>query len=133
MCINLFFLFIQLSALMEQREKEYSKMKFAAWFRRALKDKKRISTNNKTSGIEDIDLIESMRQLKAASGLSYTIIQTSSVGKRDIQFTTLLSILDSMNIKFSDFAYQYENITAEQIKETFEEIKAKKKPVVKKE
>lgn len=117
---------------MEKKEKEYIRNKFATWLRNTLKDKKRIATHNKSHGIEDISLIESMRQLDAASGLSYTIIQGSSVGKRDIQFTTLLTIVDSLKISFAEFATQYEKITDEDIQKTMQEIKASKKPVIKK-
>jgi len=116
---------------MEKEEKEYIKQKFATWLRNTLKDKKKIAVNNKSLGIEDMNLIDSMRQLEAASGLSYTIIQGSSTGKRDIQFTTLMILLDSLKISFREFASQYEEITDEEIQKKMREIKANKKPVVK--
>jgi len=116
---------------MEKEEKEYIKQKFATWLRKTLEDKKKIAINNKFLGIEDMNLIESMRQLEAASGLSYTIIQGSSTGKRDIQFTTLMILLDSLKISFREFAVQYEEITDKEIQKKMQEIKANKKPVVK--
>lgn len=117
---------------MEKNEKDYIKYKLASCLRKILKDKKQVGINNKNDGIEDVTLIETMRQLEAASGLSYTIIQRSSVGKRDIQFTTLITLLDSIKISFAEFAYMYDTITEKDIKKTIEDIEASKKPGIKK-
>jgi len=115
---------------MEKNEKDYIKFKLASWLRKILKEKKEIGINNKNKGIDDISLVETMRQLEAASGLSYTIIQSTSVGKRDIQFTTLITLLDSLKISFTEFATQYDKITDKEIKKVIEEIEASKKPSI---
>lgn len=67
-----------------------------------------------------------MRQLEAESGLSYTIIQGLSVGKRDVQFTTLLILIESLGLTFSEFAKQFDNITERQIKDAVVEIENNK-------
>ncbi len=117
---------------MEKDEKEHIKFKLASCLRKILKERKQTGLSNKIKGIEDITLIDTMRQLEAASGLSYTIIQTTSVGKRDIQFTTLITLLDSLKITFSDFAISYEKITEKDIQKTIEEIQLGKKVNTKK-
>lgn len=117
---------------MEKDEKQNIKIKLATCLRAILKERKQVGLRNKSVGIEDLALVETMRQLEAASGLSYTIIQTTSVGKRDIQFTTLINLLDSLRISFADFANSYDRITDKDIKKTLEEIQATKKGKIKK-
>jgi len=117
---------------MEKDEKQNIKLKLAYCLREILKERKQIGLNNKSEGIEDLTLVDTMRQLEAASGLSYTIIQTTSVGKRDIQFTTLITLLDSLKISFADFANSYDKITDKDTRKTLEEIQATKKGNIKK-
>ena len=88
MCIKIFSLIVHLSISMQENGKEYIKFKLATCLRIILRNKKNIDIENKAKNIEDLRLVASMRQLEAESGLSYTIIQNVSVGKRDIQFTT---------------------------------------------
>ncbi len=116
---------------MEKDDKQYIKYKLACTLRQLLKEQKQIAVKNKTAGIEDVTFVDTMRQLEAASGLSYTIIQTTSVGKRDIQFTSLITLLESLKISFSYFASCYERISDKDIKKTLEEIQAGKKKDVK--
>lgn len=112
---------------MEKAEREYIKLKLATCFRKILKKNKSIGEDNKIKGIEDLTLVDTMRQLESASGLSYTIIQTTSVGKRDIQFASLITLIDSLNITFTDFASIYDKITEKEIEETKSEIETGKK------
>ena len=132
MCVKNFLEFLEFSIEMEKQEKEYTKLKLAACLRKIIKKNKITEQNNKKGGIEDLSLVDTMRQLGYSSGLSYTIIQTASAGKRDINFTTLLTIIDSLDMKFSDFAILYEKITENEIRATEAEIEAAKRKSSKK-
>ncbi|MDN3654055.1 hypothetical protein QWZ08_00370 [Ferruginibacter paludis] len=117
---------------MELGNKEHTKLKLATCFRIILKQKKSIGIKNKANNIEDIRLVDSMRQLEAESGLSYTIIQNTSAGKRDIQFTTLLTMIENLGLSFTEFAKLYDKITEKQIFDEKTEIDKSKKPKTKK-
>lgn len=107
---------------MEEGNKDYIKLRLATCFRLILKNKKRISLRNKTQDIEDLRLVDSMRQLEAESGLSYTIIQSTLAGKRDIQFTTLMTMIENLGLTFTEFAKLYEKTTENQLNSEKEEI-----------
>jgi len=130
MCIKIFSLIVQLSISMQEKGKEYIKLKLATCFRIILKSKKNLDLENKAKNIEDVRLVASMRQLEAESGLSYTIIQNVSVGKRDLQFTSLIALIENLGISFSEFAGLYDTITEKQMieeKALIEKNKIKKK------
>jgi hypothetical protein len=115
---------------MQEKGKEYIKFKLATCFRTILKNKKDLELENKANNIEDLRLVASMRQLEAESGLSYTIIQNVSVGKRDIQFTSLITLIENLGISFSEFAKIYDAVTSNQMtdeKVKIEKNKSKKK------
>ena len=120
---------------MQEKEKENIKLKLATCFRIILKNKKEIDLENKANDVEDLRLVSSLRQLESESGLSYTIIQRLSVGKRDIQFTSLITLIENLGVTFSEFANLYDSITEKQIadeKVGIENNKNKKKRVKKK-
>lgn len=100
---------------MEEKGKEHIKLKLATSFRKILKNKRILKLENKVNNIEDLRLVASMRQLESESGLSYTIIQNLSVGKRDIQFTSLITLIENLGFSLSEFAEIYDAITDEQI------------------
>ncbi len=110
-----------------ESKKEDIKFKLATCLRLILKRKKNISKENKSHSIEDIRLIDSMRQLEAESGLSYTIIQGASVGKRDVQFTSLITMIENLGLSFSEFAKLYDSITDKQVADERREITKGKK------
>lgn len=115
---------------MKEKGKQYIKFKLATCFRMILKNKKNLELENKANDIEDLRLVSSMRQLESESGLSYTIIQNLSVGKRDIQFTSLITLVENLGLSFSEFAKLYDTITDKQMaaeKEEIEKNKTKKK------
>lgn len=112
---------------MGKGEKENNKLRLATVFRKILNDKKIIGRENKAKGVEDLTHIDNMRQLESSSGSSFTIIQRTLAGKRDIQFTTLLTLIDTLGITFSQFANLYDSITKEDIKKALTEIEGKKR------
>lgn len=127
-CIKNFFVNIHLSISMEDNGKQYIKFKVAACLRILLKIKKDVHKQNKDSNIEDIRLVASLRKLEAESGLSYTIIQGVFSGTRELKFSSLISILENMNVPFSKFAELYDSVTEQQIINERNEIAANKRP-----
>jgi len=108
---------------MEAQDKILIRLKLAACLRVLLAKNKAIAVKNQLSGIEDVSLIDSIRQLEASSTLSYTIIQGIFSGGRDIQFSTLIGVIeDGFGISVSDFAAVYDSITDEDIKSTKKDI-----------
>lgn len=112
---------------MEQAEKEYTRLKLATCLRKILKENKLTEADNRNKGIEDMALVDSMRQVGAASGLSFTIIQETAAGKRDPQFTSLITLIDSLGISFGKFASIYDKLTDHEIEEAKKEIEANRK------
>jgi hypothetical protein len=112
---------------MQNLNKEYIKLKLASCFRKILKQKKNISRKNKLRNIQDLRLVDSLRQLEADSGLSYTLIQTAYTAKRDIQFSSLIILIESLEISFTDFAKIYDKLSDEQIEIEKMEIEKKKR------
>ncbi|HTN45860.1 MAG TPA: hypothetical protein VL098_05885 [Flavipsychrobacter sp.] len=111
---------------MEESKKDIIKLKFAICLTRLISQNKGLSGSK-----NDIDIVSSLRQLEAASGVSYPIIQQTSVGKRDIHLSTALRLIESLNLKASDFFKLYENLTEQDLKEGAKEIEERNKKQVK--
>lgn len=115
-------------SLMESHDKILIRLKLAACLRAILAKNKAIASKNELSGIENVSLVDSIRQLEASSRLSYTIIQGVFSGDRDIQFSTLIGVIeDGFGISVSEFAAIYDSITDEDIKRTKKEIASSRK------
>lgn len=112
---------------MDKKEKDNIKLKLAASISKILKKNKRIIEENQAKNVEDPLLVDNLRQLEALSGLSYTIIQTTSVGERDLQFSTLITLIESLKITFVEFASVYDKLTEKDLEDTKAEIDARKK------
>ena len=112
---------------MEESKKEVIRLRFAICLSRLIAKNKGLSGNG-----NDIDIISSLRQLEAASGVSYPIIQQTSVGKRDIHLSTALRLIESLNLKASDFFELYESLTEKDLKEGMKDIERRNKKQVKK-
>lgn len=112
---------------MEDNVKEHIKFKLATCFRIVLKEKKDLQIKNKASEIEDVRLVASLRKLEAESGLSYNIIQGVFSGNRDLHFTTLIFLIENLNISFSKFAELYDSISEKQISNEKKDIESNKR------
>lgn len=108
---------------MEESKKDIIKLKFAICLNRF------ISMNKEHHGSEkdNIDVISSFRQLEASSGVSFPIIQLTSVANRDIQLSTAIRLIESLNIKPSDFFTLYESLTEDDLKTGLKEIEKRKR------
>lgn len=112
---------------MEDNGKEYIKFKLAATFRIILKRKKDLQIQNKANEVEDVRLVASLRKLEAESGLSYNIIQGVFSGNRELHFTTLISLIENLDISFSKFAELYDSISEKQISNEIRQIELNKR------
>lgn len=113
---------------MEEKEKIQVKFRLAATLRKILRDNKNIGISNARKGIEDVSLIDGVRQLESSSRLSYTIVQGVTSGNRDLQFTTLLSLItDGLGLSFSEFANIYDQLIDEDLKIASAEITSSKR------
>ena len=87
--------------------------------------------SNEVKGVEDVTLIDSIRKLEASSRLSYTIIQGVFSAQRDLQFSSLVSIIeDGFSISMIEFAKIYDSITDEEIRLLKKEISSTKRKKV---
>lgn len=113
---------------MDTSDKILTRLKLAASLRLILNKNKAKATNNELRGIEDVTLIDSIRKLEASSRLSYTIIQGVFSAQRDLQFSSLVSIVeDGFSISMMEFAKIYDSITEEEIKLIKKEINSTKR------
>ena len=113
---------------MDEKDKVLHRLKLAAAFRKILMRNKEQVEKNIVNDVENIWIVDSLRQLEAASRISYTIVQGAFAGKRDIQFTSLMSILgEGFGITLAEFGEIYETLTDEDIKAAKKSIAASAK------
>ena len=113
---------------METSDKILIQLRLAASLRTILIKNKKILASNQLQGIEDVSLVDSIRQLEASSRLSYTIVQGVFAGKRDIQFSSLITIVEEgFGISFTEFAKIYDSISDEDIRRVKKEISLSKR------
>ena len=91
-----------------------------------LKENKKKATQNLEEGVEDIDLVDSLRSLEASSGLSYPILQLISVGKKNPVHTTVTTIAESLRMSLSEFFSYYDVITKDEIKAFKKELEKRR-------
>ncbi len=108
-------------------------MKLAATLRKIISNNKNVAREKKHRYIQDVKLIDGVRQLEASSRLSYTIVQGVLSGKRDVQFTSLISLIeDGLELRLSEFAKLYDSISEEEVINARKEIAESKKTIKKK-
>lgn len=121
---------------MDHNDKILIQLKLAAALRKILAKNKDVVADNQVKGIENVSQINSIRQLEASSRLSYTIVQGVFAAARDIQFTSLISIIEEgFGITFTEFSKIYDSISDEDLKNAKKEIansKRKKATAMKK-
>jgi hypothetical protein len=106
---------------MEEKEKILIKLRLAATLRK-------IFEQNKKTKNDSVTLVKNVRQLEAASGLSFNIVQGVYSARRDIQLTSLITLVEEgLEMKFSDFVKMFDAISVEEIKEVKKDIAMAKK------
>ena len=71
------------------------------------------------------NLIPSLRKLAASSGIEYAIIQKISSGKKDPQWTTIVSLAEGLNLSILEFFAYYYRITDEEVEAELEKRRKK--------
>jgi hypothetical protein len=107
---------------MEKKGKPYQRLQLAVCLKKILDENKETEKTNRERGIEDPRLVTSLRSFESESGISYNIIQGISVGRRDINLTTLLDLVASLRLSFSKFASLFERVTEEEVRKLLADI-----------
>lgn len=102
---------------MDVKEKIISRHKLGLTIQRILEE-------NKLK--KDSKLVTSLRKLAASSGIEYAIIQKISSGKKDPQWTTVVSLADGFGITVSELCSYYEEVSDVSIQKQIKQIKKKK-------
>jgi len=102
---------------MNAKEKQLTKHRLGLCLQKILEE-----NNNR----DKLNLVSSLHQLSASSGVEYSIIQKISSGKKDPQWTTVISLIDGLNLSFSLFLEYYSKITESEILQEVEKRKKKK-------
>lgn len=102
---------------MDAKEKLLSRHKLGLTIQRILEE-------NKSK--KDGKLITSLRKLAASSGIEYSIIQKISSGKKDPQWTTVVSLADGFGITMSELCAYSEEVSDYSIQRQIQQIKKKK-------
>lgn len=75
---------------------------------------------------KDSKLITSLRKLAASSGVEYAIIQKISSGKKDPQWTTVVSLADGFGITMSELCTYYKVVSDYSVQKKIQQIDKKK-------
>jgi len=98
--------------------------KLIARYKLAITIQKIISNNTDRN---EKGLVTSLRKLAASSETEYAIIQKITSGKKDPQFSTLATIIDGLDISFSEFSQIYDSVTEKDIQDYKSSLKQKSK------
>ena len=105
---------------MDAKEKTITKQKLGICIQKILE-----ANSSKLEGLS----IASLRKLAAASGVEYAIIQKISSGKKDPQWTTIVSIIEGFGLTVPEFFSYYNKVADEEINAQVEKKKkVKRKP-----
>jgi transcriptional regulator with XRE-family HTH domain len=111
---------------MEPKDKKNIKLKFALAVNRILEQNKKKTASNKLDGTKDHKIVDSLRKLEAASGISFPIIQKVSKGEKNAALSTIVSIAEGLNLSLSEFFSYYDKVSDEEIKAESEKRKRRR-------
>jgi hypothetical protein len=100
---------------MEDKEKEYIKLRFALSFKKILDENKAKRVENKKKGIKDRNLIDSYTKWETASGVPKATLLAITQGRKNAAGTTLIVLLEALEISLSDFAGYFEGLTEKEV------------------
>lgn len=111
---------------MIKNEKDLLKSKLGLAILKVILDNKERAKENKLEGVKDIYLINSLRKLEAASGIPYASIQQITKGIKNSSFTTLMAIIEGLNLTPQDFFQHYYNkVNIDQLENSRKTIRRK--------
>jgi transcriptional regulator with XRE-family HTH domain len=68
-----------------------------------------------TKNQQSPDAVNSLRKLAASSGVEFSIIQKISSGKRNPSFSTVINLLEGLNLTLTEFAAYYDSISDKEV------------------
>ncbi len=86
----------------------------------------------KASSKENHKIIKSLRNLSAASGIEYALIQKISSSSKNPALTTLVGIADAFNMKMGEFFEVFDSITEYEIEEESKKLEVQRESARKK-
>lgn len=104
--------------LMDFKEKLLSRHKLGLTIQKIIEENK---------SRKDVKLVTSLRKLAASSGVEYSIIQKISSGKKDPQWTTVLSLAEGFGLSVSELCQYYDLISDQSAQNQIQLSKSKKK------
>jgi len=72
-----------------------------------IEENKEITKRNKEKGVEDNQVIDSLRKLESSSGVPYASIHQIVSGSKNASFTTIWALLEGLDIKLDEFFTHY--------------------------
>ncbi len=96
---------------MEAKEKDNMKRKFAACLMKIINANKLQAKANAEKGIENLDLVTSLRKLAAASGVDYATIQKIATGKKNPAWTTTVLIAEGLGLSMEEWGRKYDEVS----------------------
>ncbi|HEY9259656.1 hypothetical protein [Chitinophaga sp.] len=112
-----------------EKDKNYYKYRLGLGLRRWIEENAKTAEENEEKKIEDNSLVTTLRGLENASGLSWNVIHTISLGKRNPNYTTLEQIAESLGVPLSTWLAYCEAIPE---KDVINSIKLQEKKQVNK-
>lgn len=113
---------------MDDREKDFIKLRFGLALTRLLDDRKAVGKSNKLEGIRDRNLVDSYLKLERASGLPKATVIGIFQGRINAASSSLSAILDALGASFTSFGEIYDSINDEELVE-FARLIAEKRQV----
>ena len=104
------------------KEKQIGIYKLGLTLQKIIEENKIASLSND----QKHNAINSLRKLAASSRVEFSIIQKISTGKRNPSFSTILNLVDGLNMSLSDFSNVYDSISEEDAVRYKREIEKKK-------
>jgi len=113
--------------IMENKEKEFIKLKFGLAFRKIIDKNKAKALENKDNDISDRNLINSFRKLETASGIRNATILELIAGKKNAASTTIIALLDALEMTLGEFGSIYDSIKEQEVSEYKRTLEKSKK------
>jgi hypothetical protein len=113
---------------MENKEKEYRKLKFGLTIKKFMDQKGEPETkgNNDDSGNQDKNRSLSFRKLESSSGIRHATIVEIVNGKKNAAWSTVDALLDGLGISLAEFASVYDNLTEQEVIQYKKELEKRK-------
>jgi hypothetical protein len=113
---------------MEDKEKEYRKLKFGLALKRIMDRAldKEATTESESANDQEKKKSLSFRELESASGIRHATIVEIVNGKKNAAWSTVDALLDGLGINLTQFATVYDNLNEQEVLQYKKELLLKK-------